>query len=157
MMLRCAIFHWSYRCCTNRAYWIVCASLSWLVSNKSPLSLDVSSLMQELTIYEMTSHFRCALYSKCPHAYFSGVSAHPAASSPSSSRPPTSASGMFYVQHHEMRTTPQRKRRKVTDAACFPASSLDEDQSDDVFDDGYSRNLNICFVRCSILCSGERV
>ena len=49
---------------------------------------------------------------------------------------------MFYVQHHEMRT-PQRKRRKVTDAACFPAaaSSLDEDQNDDVFDDGYSRNL----------------
>ena len=60
----------------------------------------------------------------------------------SSSRPPTSASGMFYQEESKKAARRKRGTTRVTDVACFPVSSLDEDDGggedhDDVFVDGY--------------------
>ena len=57
-----------------------------------------------------------------------------------SSRPPTSASGMFYQEESKNAARRMRGTMRVTDVACFPVSSLDEDDGedhDDVFVDGY--------------------
>ena len=64
-----------------------------------------------------------------------------ASPTPSSSRPPTSASGMFYQEESKNAARRKRGTMRVTDVACFPVSSLDEDDGgedhDDVFVDGY--------------------